>query len=163
MRRESPASRAPSRSASLRLNSTASRLIRPLSTLARSRMPLISASSAWPLLITVLKISSLLVVERGFHQLIGHPEDRVHRRANFVRHARQEFRLGARRRQRRLARRDQFALGHLEVGDFARNRQAAELSVELQVHRRKRAPAAPSRPSWRNATSRFRTSLVRES
>ena len=82
------------------------------------------------------QISALLLAELGFHQQIGHPEDRVHRGANLVRHARQELRLGARRGQRRLARADQFTLGHLEVGYFARNSQAAELSVQLQIQRR---------------------------
>ncbi len=89
------------------------------------------------------QVSPLLVAEVGFHQQIGHPEDRVHRRANFVRHARQEFGLGPRRGQRLLARGDQFALGHLEVGYFARDSQAAEPSVDL--HHRPREEHRPFR------------------
>ena len=56
------------------------------------------------------QVSPLLVAELRFHQQIGHPEDRVHRGTNLVRHGRQELRLGARRGQRRLARADQLAL-----------------------------------------------------
>ena len=82
------------------------------------------------------QVTPLLVAEVGFHQQIGHPEDRVHRRANFVRHARQEFGLGPRRGQCLLTRGDQFALGHLEVGYFARDSQATEPSVDLHHHPR---------------------------
>jgi len=43
-----------------------------------------------------LKVAVLIGVETGFRQHFGHPQDGVHRRANFVRHAGKELGLGAR-------------------------------------------------------------------
>jgi hypothetical protein len=47
-------------------------------------------------------------VERRFLEQLGHPEDGIQRRPDFVGHARKEFRLGARRVPRRFARGHQF-------------------------------------------------------
>lgn len=55
-------------------------------------------------------------VELGLFQQLRHAENRVHRSANLVRHAREKFRFGARRVQRRLACGDQLACGLAEFG-----------------------------------------------
>ena len=66
-----------------------------------------------------LKVLALLSVERGFLKQLRHPENRIHRRTDFVRHAREEFTLGRRRCLSRLTRRYQFLLYLSQFGNVA--------------------------------------------
>ena len=56
-----------------------------------------------------------------------------------MRHAREKFGLGARGRQRRLARRDQFFLQHFAFGDVVRARDHTLLAVQLDYPGRDQA------------------------
>ena len=86
-----------------------------------------------------VQVLALLGVEPGLREQFRHPEHGVHRGADFVGHAGEKLGLGARRRQRRLARLDQLALGCLERRDIARDRKTTHVSAQLEQRRRKQA------------------------
>src|SRR5258708_27069492 len=47
-----------------------------------------------------IEVTPLFRIEIALANQVGHAKDRIHRRANFVRHTRQEFGFRLRRRQR---------------------------------------------------------------
>src|SRR5262245_38956353 len=81
-----------------------------------------------------LEIAALLVVERRLQEQICHTQDRVERGTNLVRHAAQEFRLGARSCQCLLARSDQLLLGLLNMKDSASHGDDARGTVDFDLH-----------------------------
>ena len=66
-----------------------------------------------------LGIGALLLIEVGVHQQAGHAQDAVHRRADFMAHGGQEFRLGAVGRLGGVAGLDKGTAQHAGLGDVA--------------------------------------------
>ncbi len=75
-------------------------VIRPASTLDRSRMPLISVSRCLPADVDLAEVGQELLLPRSAHsscEQFGVADDRVQRRAQLVRHVGEELALVARR------------------------------------------------------------------
>ena len=104
----------------------------PASILEKSRMSLITVSSASADVLTMLQVLALLGGEVGVERQLGHAEDAVHRRADLVAHVGQELALGPAGRLGRFLGLLQLLLGPLALGDVPEDRlRCRRLAAEV--------------------------------